>query len=114
MSYRLKLHANDEEATEFISMSELAKLCNRSKDSLKKLTERGILPESNYRTSKSLITVGAKKGQYIKGHRLYSKNFLAPKIAEFMGGVTQGKKITTEQKMELINMFQAEKDNFSK
>lgn len=113
MSYFLKLSANEiEQPIEFYSLGELAKLCGKSKEALKKLTERGIMPEANFRTPKSLIRKGKKEGQYIKGYRLYSKEFIAPKIIKFMRGVSRGKQITLEQRSELMSIFQEERDYF--
>jgi len=114
MPYSLRL-SNDEKAkpVEFLSLGELADLCGKSKEALKKLTERGILPEANFRSPKSLIKKGHKKGQYIPGYRLYSKEFLAPKIAEFVKSkVSRGKLITLEQRAELMIMFQQEREHF--
>lgn len=98
---------------EFLTMGELADLMGRSKDSLKKLTEKGIIPDSNFRTKKVLINTGARKGEYIEGYRLYSKDFLAPMLVDFFKEeVRQGKQITIEQKSKLITMFEMERDHF--
>lgn len=109
MPYFLKL-SEDTEPIEFLSIGEVAELCNRKKVSLVKLTARGIMPEANFRTPPSQIKRGLRKGQYIKGYRLYSKEFLVPRIVEFMKGVVQGKQITLEQRSELITMFQKERE----
>lgn len=114
MPYFLRLSADEEaEPIEFLSLGELAKLCGKSKEAFKKLTERGIMPDANFRTPKALIKRGKKKGQYIKGYRLYSKDFLAPKMVEFMKGVSRGKQITLEQRSELMTMFQQEREHFN-
>ena len=114
MPYSLRLSANENaKPVEFYSLGELAELCGRSKEALKKLTERGILPEANFRSPKSLIKRGNKKGQYIPGYRLYSKEFLAPKLSEFIRkNISQGKLITIDQRAELMIMFQQEREHF--
>lgn len=113
MPYFLKLSESEkEEPIEFVSMGELANICGRSKHTIKKLIERGIMPDANFRTPKALIKRGEKKGEYILGYRLYSKHFLAPKIAKFMEGVSRGKQVTPEQKSELVSIFQSEREYF--
>lgn len=112
MPYKLRLKEGGE-VYEFLSMGELAELCGKSREALKKLTVRGILPESNFRSPKVLINKGLKKGQYIEGYRLYSKEFLVPKLSEYIRkNFQQGKQITLEQRLELLNMFEEERNYF--
>jgi len=111
MPYHLKL-SEDRDPIEFLSIGELAELCGRKKITLLKLTTRGIMPEANFRTAPNEIKKGLRKGEFVKGYRLYSKEFLVPKIVEFMKGVVQGKQITLEQRSELITMFQNEREYY--
>lgn len=97
---------------EFLTMGELAELCGRSRESIKKLTEKGILPEANFRTKSVTIKKGAKTGQQIRGYGLYSKDFLAPMLAEFLKEeISRGKQITIEQKSKLMTMFESEREH---
>jgi hypothetical protein len=109
-------------------------LCNRSTDAFKKLIARGILPDANFRTPKVTIGKGERVGDKIDGYRLYSKEFLAPKLVKFFTDkrmviipstkkkkatrkyiykVSRGKLITLDQKAELLQMFQEERNHFS-
>jgi len=83
------------ELIEFLTLGELAKECKKSKAALKSLIRRDILPGSNFVNS--------------SGNRLYSREFLAPKIKHFMSSIKQGKKITLEQRSEIMTIFQDEK-----
>lgn len=110
MPTRMRLKAGGT-VIHFLTMGELADYCGKSKESLKKLTERGIMPEANFRTPKVAIKKGLKKGKLLEGYRLYSRDFLAPKIVEFMKNeVKQGQQITLEQRIKLMNMFQEERE----
>ena len=112
MPYSLIVKA-DKDPVEFISLGELAKLCGKSREAIKKLTERGIMPDANFRSPKVLIRKGEKKGQYIDGYRLYSKTFLVPKLVPFIkSNISRGKLVTLDQRAKLISMFQSERDYF--
>ena len=111
MPYLLRLSNNSaSEPIEFLTMGEVAKLCGKSTDALKKLTQKGILPDANFRTPKILINRGERQGQYREGYRLYSKEFLVPILAPYIKKhFKQGIQITREQKLELITMFNNER-----
>ena len=105
MSYKLRL-PNKTEPIEFLTIGEVAKLCNKSTDALKKLTQRGILPDANFRTP----PIKTKNGEETDGYRLYSKDFLVPKLVDFLKNkVSQGVTITHEQQTELYEMFSEER-----
>ena len=114
MPYSLKLSNDTEaEAVVFISIGELAELAGRKRVTIRKLIENGIMPDANFRTPRCKINKGLRKGEFIEGYRLYSKDFLAPKLVKFLKEeVTQGKKITIEQRLKLIKLFQEERDYY--
>ena len=107
MSYTLRL-PNKAEPVEFLTIGEVAKLCNKSTDALKKLTQRGILPDANFRTP----TTYTNDGKEIEGFRLYSKDYLVPELVDFIKKkVRRGVTITVEQKTELYDMFGRERES---
>lgn len=108
MPYTLKISRN-KPAIEFLSLGELAEICGKSKEALKKLILRGILPDANYRSPK----IKAKDGSDIEGYRLYSKDILVPKLSEYIKkNIHRGKLITIEQRSELIILFEEEREYF--
>jgi len=110
MPYLLKI-ARERPPIEFLSLGELAELCGKSKEALKKLIIRGILPDANYRTPK----VKSRDGSMIEGYRLYSKNVLAPKLSKYIReNIHRGKLVTIEQRSALIILFEEEREHFSK
>lgn len=109
MPTKLKL-PSQEEPIEFLKLRELAVLCGRTEQAFKKLIKREIFPECNFR-KKSKKTL--PNGNPMLGDKLYSKDFLVPKIVAFMGTVKKGQKITLEQKTELKIMFQEEREYFN-
>lgn len=114
MSVFLRL-SSEAEPVEFITLGDLAKRCGRSKDALKDLIERGIMPDSNFRT-KSLVVEkeGDNFGKPILGRRLYSKEYIVPKLVEyFKKNIKQGKLITVQQRSELATIFEEELKHFN-
>lgn len=100
---------------EFLTMGEVAKLCKKSRDALKKLTDRGILPDANFRTPNILVKSGERQGQFIEGYRLYSKDILVPKLVPYIKkNIKKGVLITREQRLELIEMFNEERTELLK
>ena len=100
---------------EFLTMGEVAKLCKKSRDALKKLTDRGILPDANFRTPNILVKSGGRQGQFIEGYRLYSKDILVPKLVPYIKkNIKKGVLITREQRLELIEMFKEERTELLK
>lgn len=113
MPFFLRLQGQPE-AIEFLTINELASLCGRKKNSFLRLTESGKFPEANYRTPKAQIKAGKRQGQWIAGKRLYSKEFLVPKIVEFWKkNIKRGLRITIEQRSELMTMFEKEVEYYS-
>ena len=108
MPYKLRL-PNHPEPTEFLSLGELADFCGRSKDTFKKMIHSGQMPEANFRTQSTTVKKGEKAGDTIRGHRLYSKNIIAPRLKKLFATISQGKKMTDEQKMELLRSFDYER-----
>lgn len=108
MPYKLKI-TKDKPAIEFISLGELADMCDKSKDAFKKLIMRGVLPDANFRTPKTFD----KNGNEVEGHRLYSKDVLVPKLVPYIRkNITQGKLVNIQQKSELITLFEEEREYF--
>lgn len=99
---------------DFFEIEEMADKCKRSKYTFYRLIERGIMPDANFRTPDRVIQRGVKRGKKLKGSRLYSSEFLAPKLISFFKGVKQGRTITHEQREELIKMFLEEKKFYEK
>lgn len=116
MSYFLRLSSDkNSEPIEFLTMGEVAKLCGKSTDALKKLTQRGILPDANFRTPKIAIKKGSSQGNLRDGYRLYSKHTLVPILAPYIKKhFKRGVLITREQRLELIEMFNNERQELLK
>lgn len=114
--YLLKVSSeSNSKPVEFLTMGEVAKLCNKSRDALRKLTERGILPDANFRSPDILIKNGENKGETIEGYRLYSKDILVPKLVPYIKeNIKKGVLITREQRLELIEMFNEERTKLLK
>lgn len=109
MPYILKI-TKEKPPIEFLSLGELAEICGKSKEALKKLIFRGILPDANFRTPR----IKSKTGDMIEGYRLYSKDILVPKLSEYIKkNIHRGKLITIEQRSELINLFEEEREYFN-
>jgi hypothetical protein len=89
---------------EVVTIGQLAEMCGRKVITLRKMEERGILPEPVIR-GKSMTN---KSGDKLPGKRLYSINF-AKKIAEILKNVSQGVAITNEQKRQITLAYQEEK-----
>ena len=102
----------DKPQVEFLTISEVTKLCGRSKHSFIKLIDRGIMPDANFRTANKKIKRGLNKGNTIKGDRLYSKDFLVPKVVKIFKEIQQGKVITPEQRLELCTAFVDERNYY--
>lgn len=90
--------------TNSYSISELASKLNRSTITLRKFEERGILPFPNYRT-KNKVLVG---GKIILGDRIYT-DVVVNKLVDIFKGISQGVKISDEQKRQIAIAFQEEK-----
>ena len=111
--YKLKISGKEEKPrVEFLTIGELSELCGRTTYALRKLVQKGILPDANFRlpegTNKYNIAVGKEPG----GIRLYSKEILVPRIVKVFKGIKRGKAITIDQKKELLQAFMYEKFYF--
>lgn len=112
MSVKLKIGASSE-LVEFITLGELAELSGKSKYSLLKLIERGIMPDANFRTPDKQVKHSADPNRVIRGNRLYSSEVIVPSLSAYLrDNIMQGKKITYEQQVELMNIFQLEREHF--
>lgn len=109
--YRLRIsNKPDSQPIVFLTLGELAKLSGKSRHAIQDLIVRGLLPESNFRTPKIPIKRGERAGGYIDGYRLYSKDYLIPKLAPYLKkNIKRGIPITREQQLQLIEMFKEEK-----
>ena len=112
MPYNLRISSSaTSQPIEFLTMGEVAKLCGKSTDALKKLTIKGILPDANFRTPKILIKRGENQGSYRDGYRLYSKDVLIPILVPYIRkNFKRGIQITREQRLALIEMFNKERE----
>ena len=97
-----KLRVNDK-VYEFVTINELSKGSGRSLSQIRKLIERGIMPESNLR----MPNVQTSKGP-ILGARIYTVQ-LAEKLCTIIKTFKQGIPITKEQKDALNRSFMEEK-----
>ena len=112
MSIKLKVGASFE-SVEFITLGELAELSGKSKHSLLKLIERGIMPDANFRTPDKQVKHSPNPDRVIRGNRLYSLEVIVPTLSSYLrDNITQGKKITYEQQVELMDIFQKEREHF--
>lgn len=108
MSCKLKISSTGG-LVEFLTLGELANECGKSKDALKSLIDRGIMPDANYRTPATV----SKNGDTIEGYRLYSKEFLVPRLVPYIQkNISRGKLITIEQRSEMLTMFADEREYF--
>lgn len=114
--YSLRVSSkSDAKPIDFLTMGEVAEMCGKSTDALKKLTQRGIMPDANFRTPKIEIKVGQRQGEFMEGYRLYSKDYLVPKLVPFIKkNFKQGIQITREQRLKLIEMFNEERETLLK
>ena len=99
----------DKPKVEFLTVEETAKKCGRSRHAFLKLIARGILPDANFRTAPKVVKRGDKIGDVIKGYRLYSKDYLVPKLIVLFRSIKQGRAITMGQKKALADAFVYEK-----
>ena len=112
MGYSLSL-PNSSEPVEFITLGELAKKCGKKKDTLIKLINRNILPDANFRTGGITIKKGDRAGEVMLGHRLYSRDYLTPKLVRYIKkNIKRGSLITIEQESELATLFEDERKHF--
>lgn len=88
---------------EFCTINEIAKGSGRSLSQIRKMIERGIMPESNLR----LPPVNTVNGQ-IAGARIYTKE-LALNVIEVIKTFRQGIPVTNEQKDKINKAFMDEK-----
>ena len=96
--------STDGEPIEFFSLLDIARKSGRSKSSLIKLTARGVLPPPNFKLPDR---------QYanitIKGEALYSSEFLVPHIIKFLEKIKQGKKVSDEDRVNIMQKFSEER-----
>ncbi len=85
-----------------VTISEFAKIIGRSVETVRKMEDRGIFPQSNYRMPPY------KDGR--QGPRVYTLQ-LALEIKEVMAEVSQGREITADQRNKISASFEKEKFN---
>lgn len=103
---------DDKPKVAFLTIDETARLCGRGRAAFIKLIYRGLMPDANYRTKSKVMQKGEKRGEKIPGTRIYSKDFLVPKLVSIFKGISQGKSISMEQRKALSDAFIAEKNYF--
>jgi hypothetical protein len=84
-----------------LTISEFAKVIGRSVETVRKMEDRGIMPQSNYRMPPY------KDGR--QGPRVYTLD-LALSIKSVMEEVSQGREITLEQRAKIASAFENEKN----
>ncbi len=70
------------------------------------------MPDANYRTQTKAVNRGERVGDTVQGARLYSKDFIVPKLVEIFKGIRQGSQITQDQKVAFTVAFFQESDYY--
>jgi hypothetical protein len=104
------------DGVDFLTIGELGKLCERSKHQMYKYISQGTLPDANFRKPAKVITKGEKKGEKIAGERLFSKDFLAPRIQAIFkeAKIKRGFTVSVEVKQKFYEAFAEEKEYYLK
>lgn len=89
---------------EVVTVSGLAKICDKSVSYIRKCEERKILPEANIRTADTILSTG----KTMKGYRYYTKD-LAEKTATIFKTFSQGKAIHEQSLQQLRDLFTEER-----
>lgn len=97
----------------FYTIAEVAKAAGKTGAALRKLMERGLLPEANYRSSSVEIKTGERSGEKMKGSRLYSEA-IYPELVEWLKSVKQGSKISPEMELSIRRLFESERSKIAK
>lgn len=98
------------EPVEFIGVKELATLCGKTSAALIKMTQKGLIPDANFRSPEVVVRKGLYAGSTLKGNRLYSLKVLAPVIVPLISSIKWGVTTPTETKLALIEAFKMEKE----
>lgn len=110
----IELSISENKKVKFYRISEMAALCGRTNKAFYKLIDRGIMPDANFRTPNRIIEKGHLRGSEMLGERLYSVDYLAPKLIEIFKTVKQGRTITIETKQALWEAFSYEREKLIK
>lgn len=100
---QIKKFVLDGRIVEVVTISGLAELSERSQKTIRKMMERGILPEANIRTPET-----PKQ----EGSRLYTYN-MAIDVAKIIKNFAQGVKVTENQKQAIRDLFMHEKIEYN-
>lgn len=92
----------------FYTIAEVAKASSKSTHALRKLMERGLLPEANFRSQGIQIHTGARAGEQIMGARLYSEAIFGD-LVRWLKSIKQGRKITPEMEGVIRALFASER-----
>lgn len=87
-----------------LTITELGKLLNRSTHTLRQYEKRKILPRSNFRLPPTIT----RSGREIEGLRIYTEE-LAHELKTIFLNISQGKRITEEQALQIRSAFLREK-----
>lgn len=93
-----------DQIVEVLTIGALAKEINRTPAYLRKMIERGLLPEANLRTAGGQ----SKSGEQVEGNRLYSRE-LVTELKTVFQNVKQGREMSIEQKQAIFQAFENEK-----
>lgn len=95
---------------ECITILGLAQMSNRSAIAIRKMIEKGILPEANFRGTPVLFSRGVNAGVTFKGQRLYSME-LAHDLSKYIkSNLRRGSKVTDRQKLNIQKIFEIERE----
>ena len=102
----------DGKVVTFYTISEVAKASGKEGCTIRKLIERGLLPEANFRSTKTVIRVGNRAGESIPGVRLYSEAIYED-LTRWLRSVRKGSKITPEMSLEVTRLFKSEREKIT-
>lgn len=88
----------------FYTVAELAKMCKRQPDTIRKMHFSGFLPEPIARTDETIV-----KRTRRPGFRLYSED-LAKELAGILTGLRQGQTPTSDMKEKIAEAFKRERE----
>lgn len=96
----------------FYTIADLAKHSGKSASTIRKMIERKLLPESNYRLPKTTIQKGDRAGEEVLGARIYSSAVFTD-IVKWLKKVKRGKKVSEALALEIRLVMRTEKEKLS-
>lgn len=92
-----------------VTITMLAKMCNRKAATLRRMEQLKVLPKANFRTP----DIPLSGGELRLGFRVYTQE-LAVKVAEVVKGeITQGVSVAESTKQKLYDLFKEERNKYN-